>query len=572
MDEEKTISRPVVSVTQSLDFHAPVRLCPNHLTEPFRWHSPVLAHVALPHRRYDMKVTLLLGLESLFLEETELRSRRHSTVDERMPSTGTVSLRKEDYLLRNYALHRRSFPAIRRYLDAQGGYVLHMDGTETEGSPVVLVAWDEWSGLVLDSRVVSTENEGEIAAFFRDLEHAFGRPCGLCSDMGEGIRKAAGMVWSGVPHQLCHFHYVRALGKDLFKALESSIRRTLLAKKVLARLGKLNPGGKGDWLVFGQKCAKELEGLLSAVEPRWVRILQDDILSPRERASQFPFTPTYGTVANRAWAMDPVVHELLEWNMEHDVRLKTLTRAGDLLRKLTGDKELSRRVHRMKGLMEMYSEFREALGVGRDVTGSDGKARTKQVEAGKGQVEYVLRRWEALVSASDDEGFRDGVRKVRESWEKRKAHLYVEVRDRQGVLRTVERTNWRSEQGHRAVRFLIRGRTRKSRTEEEMTRHGALIAVALNWGREGYAEATGLAGADIVRELSTVSKAEMSEARARKGRTQRCRSDVTKDRHREPMLRELVKILKAGRPEMLAEVRAWMARRGPGPVTAQLKL
>ncbi|MGI0156334.1 MAG: hypothetical protein ACREDE_09435, partial [Thermoplasmata archaeon] len=93
-----------------------------------------------------------------------------------------MSLRREEFLLRAYALHRRGFPVLRRTFEAQGDYLLHVDGTETAGSPVVFVAWDEWSGLVLDARVLDTENHDEIAAFFRDLEAALGRPCGLVSD------------------------------------------------------------------------------------------------------------------------------------------------------------------------------------------------------------------------------------------------------------------------------------------------------------------------------------------------------------------------------------------------------
>jgi len=115
-------------------------------------------------------------------------------------SVGEVSLLQERFLLESYALHRRDAPRLRSFLEAQGGYMLHVDGTETAGSPVVFVAWDEWSGLVLDSRVIPTEEHGNIAEFFRDLEATYSRPQGLCSDMGSGILKAAELVWPGLPH------------------------------------------------------------------------------------------------------------------------------------------------------------------------------------------------------------------------------------------------------------------------------------------------------------------------------------------------------------------------------------
>lgn len=544
-----------------MHLHAPLLRCPNHREQPFHWRSPVLAHACPPGRRYDLKVSLQVGLESLFLEETELRSRHHATVDGRVPSTGTISLRKEEHLLRAYALHRRAFPALRRFLDAQGGYLLHVDGTLTEGSPVVFVAWDEWSGLVLDTRVLPTEDGTVIAEFFRDLEAAFGRPCGLTSDMGEGIRKAAESVWPGLPHQLCQFHYVRALGKALFEKRESEVSRAILGKKVLAKLGRLDPGTPGDWFVFGVKCGKDLAEVLSVAEPRWARVLQDYVLAPRERASRFPFELTYGTIASRVWAMESAVHELLVWNQEHDLRLKTLIELGTLLRSLTDDRELSMTVVRLERLVKMFWEYREALGVGRDVTGSDGVVKpASAVEAHSG-VESVVKRWEDLAASMDDDDLLQGVRALRESWEERKSHLFVEVRDRRGQLRTVERTNWRNEQGHREIRLLIRGRTRKARTEEEMTRHGGLMAVALNWGREAYPQAVDLERADIVREMATVTREELAEAKMRKGKTRRCRSDVTRDRHREPLLREFVKILKAGGPDTVARIEAWIKRK-----------
>ncbi|EQD77552.1 hypothetical protein B1B_01002, partial [mine drainage metagenome] len=178
------------SVLTTVSLRGPRRRCPDHRQQPFRWSSPVLDRACLPGRHYDLKVAALLGLESLFLEETQERTRRHTTFEESCPSTGTVSLRREEFLLRAYALHRLDLPTLGKFLRAQGGYLLHVDGTSTDGSRVVFVAWDEWSGLVLDTRVLSTENAEEIAQFFRDLEAALGRPQGLVSDMGKGILTA----------------------------------------------------------------------------------------------------------------------------------------------------------------------------------------------------------------------------------------------------------------------------------------------------------------------------------------------------------------------------------------------
>jgi len=104
---------------------------------------------------------------------------------------------------------------------------------------------------------------------------------------------------------------------------------------------------------------------------------------------------------------------------------------------------------------------------------------------------------------------------------KRKGNLFVEVRDLRGEVRSIERTNWRSEQGHREVRLSIRGRTRKGRAEEEMTRYRALMAVVGNWGREGYAKAMEWEREDIVRAMGTVTREEFGGGASAQG------SDVT---------------------------------------------
>jgi len=428
---------------------------------------------------------------------------------------------------------------------------------------VVFVAWDEWSGLVLDARVLDTENHEEIAAFFRDLEAALGRPRGLVSDMGTGILKAVRLVWPGLPLQLCHFHFVRDVGKDLFKKLEGEVRRKLLGTRVLARLNELTPGKEGDWHGSGRRCAEELEHLLEDAEPRWMRILQDHVLGPRERASRFPFELTYGTIALQAWSVAPLVHELAMWNVGRSVLLGSLAEADRRLGKLANDGEFTRLTYRVKTLTEAFEEYREALGVGRDVTGSDGEAVSVAAAEGSRRVEEVLARWEGVAEGIDEEEIRQGIRELREAWERRKGNLFVEVRDLHGRVREIERTNWRSEQGHREVRLSIRGRTRKGRTEEEMTRHGALMAVVGNWGRAGYATAMGWEREEIVRAMGTVSKEEIEQARKLKGRTRRCRSDVARARHRDPMLREFLGILRKGGPTMVEDIRGWMARREP---------
>ena len=69
------------------------------------------------------------------------------------------------------------------------------------------------SGLVLLARALLSSACNDLAGLLREVAAdlaAIGVPVvGVVSDGQHSIRLAVGKVWPDVPHQLCHFHYLR---------------------------------------------------------------------------------------------------------------------------------------------------------------------------------------------------------------------------------------------------------------------------------------------------------------------------------------------------------------------------
>jgi hypothetical protein len=78
------------------------------------------------------------------------------------------------------------------------------------------------SGLVLLARALLSSTAGDLAGLLREVAGelaAIGVPVvGVVSDGQSPIRLAVARTWSEVPHQLCHFHYLREAALPIYEA------------------------------------------------------------------------------------------------------------------------------------------------------------------------------------------------------------------------------------------------------------------------------------------------------------------------------------------------------------------
>ena len=122
---------------------------------------------------------------------------------------------------------QRRAPELTADMQSRGGYVCHLDATCEGRDPFLMSSIDSLSEIVLGNVKLPAEDEKHIVPFLERIKQGFGVPLALVHDMGKGILKAVAEVFPGVPDFICHFHFLRDIGKDFLGAAYDTIRKRL---------------------------------------------------------------------------------------------------------------------------------------------------------------------------------------------------------------------------------------------------------------------------------------------------------------------------------------------------------
>jgi hypothetical protein len=155
-----------------------------------------------------------------------------------------LSASEIDYLGRKFVTylaigHRQATPQIRQAMRLAGGYVLHLDATHEGDCPALMTGMDGLSKFVLANVKVPSEHADHIIPFLQKLKADYGAPAACVHDMGTGICKAVAEVFPGVPDFICHFHFLRDIGKDFLEPAYGELRKHLRTHATSSRLSAL---------------------------------------------------------------------------------------------------------------------------------------------------------------------------------------------------------------------------------------------------------------------------------------------------------------------------------------------
>ncbi len=194
-----------------------------------------------PHRgKFGFDVIEYIGT-ALFIQcrnETEIQTELAlRNIPITVSEIGFLGKRFIVYLL---LAHRECQEELKHTLQSKGGYILHMDGTCEGDSPHLFSCIDEISNIVLGNRKMPTEDSQYIVPLLHRLKAAYGNPIALVHDRGGAILKAVLAVFPGIADYICHFHFLRDLGKDLFEFEYRTIRRITRSYNVRAKLSTVS--------------------------------------------------------------------------------------------------------------------------------------------------------------------------------------------------------------------------------------------------------------------------------------------------------------------------------------------
>ena len=90
--------------------------------------------------------------------------------------------------------------------------------------------------IVLANCKLLSEKSDSIIPFLEDIKTLFGEPLALVHDMSKGIIKAVKQVFPNSLDFICHFHFLRDIGKDLLEDEYDNIRKQLTMHGIAAKL------------------------------------------------------------------------------------------------------------------------------------------------------------------------------------------------------------------------------------------------------------------------------------------------------------------------------------------------
>jgi hypothetical protein len=174
---------------------------------------------ALPQHEFGLDVIALIGTrrhaEHRSIPEIHAELVRRG-VPIRVRSVGNLLDRYDELL----ALSCSDGGRLRTITAKAGRVILAIDGLQPDvGHEVLWVLRDVLSGEVLLARSLLSSCQDDLAKLLREVKEALEVPiAGVVSDGQDSIRKAVKVALDGVPHHLCHFHYLREAAKPVYEA------------------------------------------------------------------------------------------------------------------------------------------------------------------------------------------------------------------------------------------------------------------------------------------------------------------------------------------------------------------
>ena len=292
------------------------------------FNSEELSSLVPEYANFGFDIIEFIGRELFVKNQTE------STIVELLKTKNVaISPNEVSYLGKKFILylaqaHREKEPEIKHLINLRGGYFIHLDSTCDGDSPHLFCAIEELLRLVLVARKIPSESCESIVPILEELKKAYGNPVGIICDMSKGILAAIQEIFPEVRVFICHFHWLRDIGKDLLKEDDSFLGSVLRDFEVKATLSKFsrefrtlikNTSSLSEYLAidiedfFKQKLPEEV---IAHLLIEWIQDYTDGL-----DGYGFPFDRANVSLVER---MIQVHEHLQKLNMQEGGRLKKI--------------------------------------------------------------------------------------------------------------------------------------------------------------------------------------------------------------------------------------------------------
>jgi hypothetical protein len=219
--QQYTKRRTVVTLAGVIQLCLKVRQCQTASCPRYHkaYRPEAEGQIVLPQHEFGLDLIAQIGA---------WRYREHRSVPEMHVALRALQLpiseRSVTNLLGRYdelvALAVLDRERLRRVTNVQGRVILALDGLQPDvGHEVLWVLRDCLSGEILLTRSLLSATEADLAPLLEEVRDALEVPIvAVVSDGQQSIRKAVARALPDIPHQLCHFHYLREAATPVFAA------------------------------------------------------------------------------------------------------------------------------------------------------------------------------------------------------------------------------------------------------------------------------------------------------------------------------------------------------------------
>lgn len=141
-----------------------------------------------------------------------------------------------DYLA---AVHQAHAPQLRKRLEEDGGYSLHVDGTCEAGTEFLFNVVAGNRGWTLANCKMASEDAAQITQLLRLCVEWFGFPLALVRDLSSQIEVAKRQVVPNIPDLICHYHFLENVGTKLCEKPHGKLTACLRRSKIRPALRSL---------------------------------------------------------------------------------------------------------------------------------------------------------------------------------------------------------------------------------------------------------------------------------------------------------------------------------------------
>lgn len=447
--------------------------CKHHPALGF-WCSDELAQLAPDNSNVAYNVIVEVGklrfMENRQVDEIQKILFNKHGVD---ISISEIEILIDKFIFYLAAVHQHSIQLIRAQIKTQGGYILHIDATCEGDSPKLVSSVDSVSGFVLYSAKISSENKDELTAFLTQIYLYFGRPQAVVSDMSKAIHAAVVEVFGSIPHYICHFHFLAAIGKLLFEKEHDALRKTLSQAGIS---GKLKAISKQLSKNFDALPRNDIEAYLATPEKLGTTTEATEMLAYYliswilDHASDgngygFPFDQRYLDFYQRLQDAQELLNEVKTYYATTADNDAMVWKLYHLIQTITRNSALKSTVTRFKTKLFVFSQLRQALAVAPQST-SNGLRQSSQelscqeLEKIKTAVESFMPSLEQQINQTEDNALRQNFTSVKERilkyWDKLFADPFIVEVEGEKKMFFIHRTNNIMEQQFRLFAYSYR--------------------------------------------------------------------------------------------------------------------